>query len=306
MEVRDLRYFVAVAEEGNFTRAAERLFVAQPAVSHRILEIERQLGRRLFDRTSRRVELTTAGRHLLAIARPLVEQFDELSDEIANAAEDVTEDLTVATLKALPGVQLPSLIHSFRRGHPTVRFVVRELTTTAMLDQLTAGTIDLAIAQAPGRARDGLVYEELARDDFVLIVPLRHRLATHTTVVMSELMSEDFITLDPGSGVQRTLRAAARRAGYTPRVIIEVLQLDTVRELVAAGLGVALIPRSTAEARGPAVEVLAVGPPKLVRPIVIVTPESRITPGAQAFRDIVVEAFARSRQRERPPNSSPD
>lgn len=303
MEVRDLRYFVAVAEEGNFTRAAERLFVAQPAVSHRIMELERQLGRRLFDRTSRRVELTAAGRYLLTIVRPLVDQFDEITDQMTTAGEDVTEDLTVATLKALPGVQLPLLIHSFRRSHPTVRFVVREMTSTAMLEQLAAGTIDLAIAQAPDRQHAGLVYEELARDDFVLIVPLRHRLATHTTVVMSELDSEDFITLDAGSGVQRTLRAAARRAGFTPRIMIEVLQLDTVRELVAAGLGIALIPRSTAEARGPAVEVLAVGPPKLARPIVVVTPETGITPGAQAFRDIVLEAFARSRQRERPAGS---
>ncbi|MEU8825203.1 LysR family transcriptional regulator [Streptomyces sp. NPDC048636] len=295
MEIRDLQYFVAVAEEANFTRAAERLLVAQPHVSQRIREMERALGRSLFERTSRRVELTAAGEQLLMLARPILEQVDAIEGHMGTPMEEVTEDLTVAALKSLPGVQLSALIHTFRRRYPAVRFVLRELTTTTMLDELAAGAIDLAIAQAPERHRSGLTIDELARDDFVLTVPLEHRLARRHVVSMSELGTEAFITLDRGSGTQRTLRAAAKKAGFLPRIVIEVLQLDTVRELVAAGLGVALMPRSKAETPGPAVSVVGVGPPKLVRRIVIATPESGSSPGALAFREIILDAFTRAR-----------
>ncbi|MEU8781671.1 LysR family transcriptional regulator [Streptomyces sp. NPDC048637] len=294
MEIRDLRYFVAVAEEANFTRAAERLLVAQPAVSQRIREMERALGRSLFERTSRRVNLTAAGQQLLALAQPVLAQVDAIEGQLRLSAQEVTEDLTVAAIKSLPGVHLPALIHTFRRNHPSVRFVLRELTTTSMLDELAAGAIDLAIAQAPDGNRPGLIIDELARDDFVLIVPLGHRLARRHAVGMAELATEDFITLDRGSGVQRTLRSASKKAGFTPRVMIEVLQLDTVRELVAAGLGIALMPLSKAEVAGPAVSVVRIGPPKLVRRIVIATPEAGSSPGALAFREIILEAFTRA------------
>ncbi|MEE4599131.1 LysR family transcriptional regulator [Streptomyces sp. DSM 41524] len=294
METRDLQYFVAVAEEANFTRAAERLLVAQPHVSQRIREMERVLGRSLFERTSRRVNLTAAGQRLLMLARPLLEQLDSIEGQMGSSTEEVTEDLTVAAIKSLPGVQLSALIHTFRRRHPGVRFILRELTTTTMLDELAAGAIDLAIAQAPEGNRSGLIIDDLARDDFVLIVPLEHRLAHQHTVSMSELGAEVFITLDRGSGTQRTLRTAAKKAGFMPRVMIEVLQLDTVRELVAAGLGVALMPRSKAETAGPAVSVLDMGPPKLARRIVIATPEVGSSPGALAFREIILDAFMRA------------
>lgn len=294
MDVRDLQCFVAVAEECSFTRAAERLLVAQPAVSQRIRAIERSLGRRLFERSSRHVALTGAGRRLLEIGRPLLDQFEAVDEQIRSAAPAITEDLRVAAVTTLPGVRLSTVVQTFLRHHPSVRFVLRELTTATMLDELAAGTIDLAIAQAPALRPRGLRVDELAHDDFVLVVPPRHRLARRDQVRMGELRTEPFITLDPGSGMHRTLRAAARRAGFEPVVTVEVLQVSTVRELVSAGLGIALIPRAGAGPSGPAVATVTIAP-ALARPIVIATPEDGGTPGAQAFRELVVDVFARVR-----------
>jgi len=294
MDSGDLRFFLAVAEEGHFTRAAERLLVAQPAVSQRVRGLERSLGLRLFDRTSRSVQLTEAGQTLLALARPIINQLDDIEAHMRAFRGEVEQEVTVATMKSLPGVQLSSLLGAFRLRHPNVRLVLRELTTSTMLTQLADGDIDLAIVQRSSRPPAGIVFEELSRDSFVLITPAGHRMAERRRVSMSELAGESFVSLERGSGVEQTLRTAAEKAGFEPRVAVEVLQLDTVRELVSAGLGVALVPKSRAEIDGAPVAVVNVGPPALVRRIVIAGRRDGLKPGARAFQEVVKNAFARA------------
>jgi DNA-binding transcriptional LysR family regulator len=291
MDTRLLRCFVTVAELRHFTRAAEVLNVAQPAVSQRIRDLERMLAVQLFDRTLRRVELTDAGHLLLELARPILRDLDEAEHQVRTLGPTREHVVHLATVRWMPGVDITTVLRRFRAANPMVRVHVHEHTTDTMLTMIVDGRIDLAILQRPERLPRNVVVEPLRDDEFVLITPANHVLSRRRRVRVKELADQDFVVLERGSGVERTVMQAAHEAGFEPHIAMEAMQLDTVRDAVAAGIGIAIVPRSRIDRHDTGLGIVALGPPRLVRPLALAHRREPLTPAAQALKAIMQATY---------------
>jgi DNA-binding transcriptional LysR family regulator len=239
-----VEYFVAVAEELHFGRAAERLHIAQPSLSHQIRRLEQQLEVTLLDRTSRRVELTAAGRVLLSEGRRLLKQSERVI-RLARAAG--TEHLAVGFYGSAANEWLARLLQAFGSRHPDVEVSVRDLLL-GRIDDILAGSIDVAFTRLlPGQA--GVEVEVIAREPRLVALPSGHPLADRGSVTFEDLRDERFITnpaVDAPSPPVRWLAEQARH-GLPGRVAAEAASVQEILTLVATGRGVSLVPASVAE-----------------------------------------------------------
>ncbi|THF62800.1 LysR family transcriptional regulator [Pseudothauera nasutitermitis] len=260
MELRHLRYFVAVAETLSFTRAAERLHIAQPPLSMQIRDLEEELGARLFERGRRKVALTEAGARFLEHARAILARAAHAADEARRAAAGELGELRIGITSSLPYTEmLPDLLASFRRRYPQVRLQLRELFTTAQFQALAAGELDIGLVRVEaGAAPSGIELREIGRDPLNLVVPATHRLARRAAVGFAELTEEEFVTFPPGTGtgLPDKLRQLALAAGFEPRIVQTAREATTQIGLVAAGLGLAMLPAPLACVRVPRVRYL--------------------------------------------------
>ena len=210
MEMRQLRYFTVLAQELSFTRAAHKLHVSQPPLSFQIASLEEELGTRLFDRTSRSVQLSAAGAAFLPHARAVLERLEQA------------------------------------RTRPKVDLVLHEMMPTDHLQALHDGTVDISLMRSPSE-HPGLQAQLLWRDPVVAALPLGHRLAGRKRIELADLQDDSFVMLRPGSSVyaQKVFDACVA-AGFVPRVVQQVIEAPAMVNLVAAGLGVALVPASMA------------------------------------------------------------
>jgi len=244
IDLRHLRYFVAVAEELHFGRAALRLHIAQPPLSQQIRQLERNLGHALFVRTSRSVSLTTAGKELLERARRTLARVEEDLSAVRRVGRGELGALTVAfTGSAILRNPLPEAIRAYRRKYPEVDLRLRELGTMLQIDALRDGSIDLAFLRDPGPF-DGLVIEELSREPYVAVLPSRHALAKLRVVPVKKLRGEPFIfhRRDIGPLAFDRTMAVCKHAGFLPEIVQEAPQWPTVIRLVESGLGVSIAP----------------------------------------------------------------
>ncbi|MGP6158337.1 MAG: LysR family transcriptional regulator [Vulcanimicrobiaceae bacterium] len=269
MELRQLRYFAAVARREHFTRAAEDLAVAQPALSQQIAQLERELRVRLFDRTSRRVRLTDAGRTLLETVERILADVESVSSEMHQYAGEVRGHVTLGTLQMLGELRLPKLLRRFHARYPLIEVALREGSTDELSAGLRSRSLELALVHFAETAPRGLVSEQLFVDELALAVPPGHRLATRRSVRFEELRDETFVAFKPGTAISRTVAAAAAQHGFTPKVTFESGDALTVRALVAEGLGVTVLPREVAEIPGPEVRIVPFSRPKLTRTIAL-------------------------------------
>ncbi|WP_307217727.1 LysR family transcriptional regulator [Microbacterium sp. SORGH_AS_0888] len=242
MDTRLLEYFVAVAEEQSFTRAATRLYVAQSTVSAGIRALETRLGAVLIERAARHVSLTAAGEKLLTPAREIIEATERLT---TTASGRVEGRLRVGIFVNLPALDLPRLFAAFLAQHPLVqlRLVSSPSGSTGLADDLRRGRIDLAFMGLPAGDLPDLVTTELARSPLVALVGSAHPLAAEADVTLERLSREPFVDGPAGFG-QRTLveRELARR-GLSRQVFAEVSAVGDIPAFVAEGFGVALVPR---------------------------------------------------------------
>ena len=261
MELHQLRYLVLLADELNFTRAARRGNVAQPALSRQIRKLEDELGVPLVDRTTRRVRLTPAGADLAATARDVLAQLDEARAAATAAVALLSGRLTVGMTHTPGPVDVPKLLGTFSRAHPDVELALGEDLSVRLADRLRADELDLAFVSAiDATARRGLELSPLASEDLLAVLPEGHRLAgagARTVLRLKDLENERFIAFPPGATIRAAVQDAAARAGFVPRVAFESNEMARTRALVAEGLGVAVLPRTDAEQPGP--PVAAVG-----------------------------------------------
>jgi DNA-binding transcriptional LysR family regulator len=246
VELRQLTYFVAVADELNFTRAAARLRMAQPPLSQAIAKLERQLGVALFDRSSRQVALTAAGRVLLAEARDLIDRTGEIDRLVAAARDGQVWPLRVACVpSALSGV-LPAVLPGFRAAHPRIRPIVRELEQQPQLEALRRGIVDVGLCRLTS-APDGLAVHRLPDDRLECALPTGHPLAGTGPVHLAELAGEDFVAFPRAAApiAYDALTAACAAAGFSPRIAYEVDNDQALLSIVACGLAVSLVPTPT-------------------------------------------------------------
>jgi DNA-binding transcriptional LysR family regulator len=274
MELRQLKYVVAVAEEGNFTRAAARAHVAQPAVSQQIAQVERELGAPLFERSPRGVALTAAGAAFLPYARAALAAATAGSDAVRTLRGELAGELAVGTIPS-PSEWLVRQLGAFGRRHPAVRVTLRTGDPEALADGVAAGSLDAAAigvmavrlpaGPAGKRLPAGLASQTIATEPLVAAVPTDHPRAGTAAVSLSDLRDEPLVTLTPGTGLRTVLESACAEAGFDPRIPIEANELGVLADLVAHGLGVALLPTTTARQAGSRVAVLRLRRPRLER-----------------------------------------
>jgi DNA-binding transcriptional LysR family regulator len=242
MDTRMLEYFVTVADESNLTRAAERLFVAQSTVSAGLRSLERELGVRLFERSTKAVSLLPAGEALLPIARDVLDGIDALLSTANESGLGLRGRVRVGTFAALLVFDLPGVLGRFRRDHAgvDVQLMTSATGSTGLLDDLLRGRLDLAFVALP--VPPGLEAVPVVRRPFVALVPLDHPLAGRDEVSLTDLADEDWIDVLPGFGNRVQLDARLAELGIVRRLSAEVADLPSVASFVAAGVGIAVVP----------------------------------------------------------------
>lgn len=294
MELRQLRYFVAVADEGQFTRAAQRLLIAQPAVSQQIRRLEAELGEPLFDRDRRHVRLTAAGRTLLPHARATLAAADRAKAAVGSLSGLLSGQLTVGAFEGAPEGLLAAALGRFRRAHPAVEVRATEGYAAELLTAVQRGELDAAVAGLPDTAQPppGVTVTELASDPLVAAVSPEHPLAGEAGIPLARLRNEPMVTLPVGSSQRAHVERACRRAGFEPRITAETMRLSLLWELVGQGIGIAVVPRSS-PGSGTTVTLVPVTRPRLRVRIVLASGETAPSPAARAFLDLVSPADIR-------------
>ena len=245
MELRHLRYFVAVAEELHFTRAALRLNIAQPPLSQQIRALEGELGVQLFLRTRRSVALTDAGHALLVRAREMLAATQSLPGELQRVARGEVGLLRIGFSSTLPLTKLlRDVVADHRRTHPDVALNLREMHSQQQFDGLLRGELDVGLVRYNESAPEGIRLVVLRRDPLRLVVPASHRFARRKSVAIAECRDEPFIGFpgDAGTGTGPLLKRLCAKAGFEPRIAQEAREATTQIGLVAAGLGIAVLP----------------------------------------------------------------
>ena len=296
MELRQLRYLVSLAEEGNFTRAAANEHIAQPAMSQQIRRLENELGLALVERTTRRVALTEAGELLVVRCRRILAELESADAELQALRGVHTGHVTIGAMHTMGPVDLSLVLALFRERHPDIRFTVREQTSEEMAEMLRVDELDLAFLSVTERVESrGLGLHQLVSEELVVLLPREHRLSRRSELRMAELEGEAFISFREGARLRELLMAAGREAGFEPQVPLESNESQRVRRLVSRGLGVAILPRSDAEGFGADVAVVSLTKPSLRRDITIAWREGRrLSPAAAEFLDLASETFAQA------------
>lgn len=258
MELRQLEYFLAVAEERNFTRAAERMHVAQPGVSAQVRRLERELGQPLLDRTSRAVRLTAAGAAVLPHARAAIAAVAAARDAVDEVAGLIRGHVALGAVTS-HDVDLPAVLAGFHRDHPAVGISLTEGTTDDLLAHLRDGTLDAAIVSTGPDLPAGVDGEVITDQAIVVAVSREHELAERSTIGVDGLRGRDLISLPDGTGLRARLTEACAAEGFRPRIAFEASDPETLARLAAHGLGAAILPGEFASAREE-LHVLAIEP----------------------------------------------
>jgi len=304
MEIRQLRYFVAIARARSFTGAARALRVAQPALSLKLRALETELGVVLVERKNRTGGLTEAGARLLVRAERILAEVHDAGEEMAAHAGSTRGTVRLGcALQTLIEGRLAPLVARFHERNPGLRIILREVHTQQVFELLGRAEVDLGLVHL-GRSGDGpLVGTEAARGDLallrlyreplVVIVAPGHRLAGRKSVRFADLEDEDFVSFRPGATVQKLVAAAAAERGFALRIAFSTANMGTVRAVVAAGLGVAVVPRSAAEVPWPPLRALALGAPRLERIVTLARNPARFeSPAVAALRQALVLELA--------------
>ncbi len=245
MELRHLRYFIAVAEELNFTRAAEKLHIAQPPLSQQIQQLEAQLGFQLFHRTKRTVTLTEAGQVFFEESQKILLQVDRAIQLGKQTSRGELGQLTVGFVSSAAHNVVPAILQAFRTRCPAVKLELHELTTNEQLQRLREGRIDIGFVR-PSIEEDGINSEIVFREPLIVALPETHPSADRAVVELRELSAEPFI-LFPRSlapGLYDPIVSLCQQAGFSPIAGQEAIQMQTIISLVAAEMGVAIVPAS--------------------------------------------------------------
>lgn len=246
MELRQLRYFVAVAEELHFRRAAVRMHVSQPPLSQQIRLLEETLGTQLFRRTQRHVSLTYEGEVLLAHIKPLLARWDETPDIIAAAQRGEAGFLRVGFTAAGAYYLIPTAIGSFKQRFPAVELALHEMVSTDQVKGLLENRLDVGLTRPHARHPD-LMSQKLLEEPLMVVLPAYHPLAAKDSIDLPSLRDQPLISFTPANSpyLNEMVDEVLSRGGYAPTVVQRATQPHTLVSLVAAGLGIALVPELT-------------------------------------------------------------
>lgn len=289
MELRQLTYAVAVADERHFTRAAARLRTAQPAISHQIRKLELELGIELFERGRHGAAPTAAGEVVLARARRVLIELDALREEVAAIRDLEHGQVELGAVQNLGPLDLAGLMADFHAARPGIDVRLREVSTDAMYALVAADQLDLAIAALDVPVPGPLEARTLLREPLILALPEGHPLAQRKVVRVEELAGDAFVAFPRGTGLRAATERITQEAGFDARVHFETSDMSRLLSLVAHGLGVTLIPASagTRVAAGLRTVRLRHAPHRSVG--VVWRRDRALPPAARAFRDLLLD-----------------
>ena len=284
MELRQLAYFLAIAEERSFTRAAQRIPIAQPAISQQIHRLESELSEKLFVRDRRGVRLTPAGEALLPHAQAMLASAGHAREAVAAVSGLLRGRLAAGFVQPLPGRRFTGLLGAFHQKHPGIELRLIEDETGALLAGLAAGELDVALIGLGSydRLPPGVASWLVAREPAVAVVSAGHPLAGRGSIALGALRDSPMVALTSSSKQRTNLEAACRVAGFTPRIVAETSDLGVIVELIRQEIGVAILPRSALEGVTTVVQ-LTLTRPKLDRRILLAWPPGASPPAARAF-----------------------
>lgn len=285
MELHQLRYFVAVAREGTFTRAAARLYISQPSLSEQVRKLELELGSPLFERLGRRLALTSAGVALLPHAERVLDEVEQARLRVREVLGLSRGRLAIGVLPSAAARLLPRFLAEFRHRHPGVELVLREEDLSVGVEDLVhEGVLDLAIIRLPTQRAD-LDVRLLLREPMVLVAPPGHRLRGRRAVSLPELAEEPFVVMKAGTSLRELVEAICATAGFHPRVALESSQLASVVSLAQAGVGVTIVPEMAA---GPDGAGIRISDASAYRELGVIWRQGQpLAPAAQAFLDML-------------------
>lgn len=289
MELRHLRCLVVLADERQFTRAAQRLGIAQPALSQQIRRLEAEMGLPLVDRTTRSVQLTAAGTKLAGHARRMLQEADLAVAELQDLRGLRAGRLAVGASHTIGALGLSDLLAEFHRRYPAVELRVQDDVSLELAAAVGRGELDIVFITMPG---DGLALEShlVSHEALTCIVPPGHRLAGRRTLTMGDVAAETFVVFRRGATIRRRVDEAAEAAGFSPRVLFETNSVTRMGSLVAAGLGIAVLPASDAARFASSVVVVPFESPALAHAVYVSwSARRRRSPAARAFAALVFE-----------------
>lgn len=261
MDLRQLRYFNALAETLNFHRAAERLHISQPPLTVAIRKLEDELGVALFERDPRGVRLTTAGLAAVGPAREALAAADKVREAVRQGAAGLRGRLSIGFIGSAIGELLPRMVTPFRQAYPEVELALEEMNSVEIVRAIAARRLDIGLVRLPVMDSAPVAIDVIETDELVAVLPASDVLARRKTLDLGALADRSFIIYSPVSVLHATIRLACHRAGFTPRVAQEAVQVQTILSLVEAGLGVALIPGRSARFAGKGVRIVTLAEP---------------------------------------------
>lgn len=290
MEFRQLQYFLAVAEELNFSRAAKRLNIAQPPLTRQIRQMEQELGVELFYRTKRRVELTDAGRAFVEESRRILVQVEQSMQVAQRASRGEIGRLVVAFEGSSAYDIVPNSLKTYRERFPAVELVVLGMTTGEQVQALHERQISAGFVVPPLKGKDKeIAVEAVLQEPLLLALPENHPLTTQPRVRVRSLANEPFIMAqrDSGCGLYDQAIAVCQRAGFSPRVMQEVNEMQVMLGFVAAGLGIALLSASVKQFQRPGVVYRELQPSTPEVALAMIWRRDNLSPVLQAFLGVV-------------------
>ncbi len=241
MELHQLRYFLAVADEGNFTKAAEKCFVSQPSLSGQIIKLEDELGRRLFNRLGRRSELTAAGRFLEKRARSILLEIENAQRELQEGEEEAEGELKIGVTPSVGPYLLPRLVPECRNRYPLLTVIVEENLRKGLVQSLAQGDLEVVIASHPGPVSN-ISAEPFLQENLYLVAPSDHRLAKKDNISIRDFKDEPLIVLGESTTLGDKVYEFFGNNDFEPNVVAVCSQVVTVKALVHSGMGLAILP----------------------------------------------------------------
>lgn len=291
MELRHLRYFITVAEELHFARAARRLGIAQPPLSQQIKALEGEIGTLLFSRTRRRVELTSVGLVFLEESRKVLAQADNALRAAQRAARGEIGRLEVGFVSSVVYGKAQSIFRQMRLCCPDVSLALRELTSEEQVEAMKAYMLDVGLIRPPVASAESLAIRVIAREPLVVVLPRSHRLARRRKIEMAALAGEPFLQVPRhvAPGFYDQFIGMCARAGFSPKVVQEARSTQTIVSLVAGGMGVSIVPASLQNLQRTGVVYRPLKPPVPTSDLAVMWRPDDESPPLRRFLQIVRE-----------------
>ncbi|MGG3575133.1 LysR family transcriptional regulator [Bacillus gobiensis] len=298
MELRQLRYFMEVAEREHVSEAADSLHVAQSAISRQIANLEEELGVALFEREGRNVKLTQIGKQFLSHIKIAMKGIDYAKEQIDEYLDPDKGTIKIGFPTSLAKQLLPTVISTFKEEHPNVAFHLRQGSYRFLIDAVINREIDLAFLAPVPKDNPGITGDILFTERIFALLPVNHFLANRDRIHLSDLKNDSFVLFPKGYILRKMVMDSCQQAGYSPIISSEGEDLDAIKGLVSAGIGVTLLPESTFYETTPRFTVkIPIDFPQITRTVgVIISKNKEVAPSVKVFYQFVIEFFSKLQQ----------